>query len=122
MLRASIPIVLSVLVCAGCVSKQQTMFDREGVSHCLPPDVSLDTVTVAYSPVDKFTVEQQLVELGAHVDPEGKLRDGPGKEIRFYREGEGTATPGEEAARIRTLSEEFTVVTIHPNPYALPAK
>jgi hypothetical protein len=112
MLLRLFPILLVLSSCAGCQSPQKTMFDRQAVTRCLPPDVTLETVATAYSAVDKFTVEQELIELGAHVDHEGKLRDGSGKEIRFFREGEDGSNPSANEASLATLSKDFTVVTI----------
>lgn len=100
--------LLGLLLFAGCQSSSRAMFDRAAVTRCLPPGVALDDVMQAYTPVDRFTLEDELVDLGAHVDKDGKLRDGQGKAIRFVQEAQAAAedAPGEDG----------TVVVIPANP------
>jgi hypothetical protein len=104
-------VLLGLLLFAGCQSSPKQGFERAAVQRCLPPDVSLDDVMEAYSPVDRFTVEDELIDLGAHVDKDGKLRDAKGNEIRFIHEaqGEGASPPGAGC----------TVVVIPANPAAI---
>jgi len=125
MLRPSL-IFAAFLVCAGCQSPQQIVFDREAVSHCLPPDVTLETVATVYSAVDKFTIEQELIERGAHVAKDGKLRDGSGKEIRFVHEGDDkntasandASTQPDAEAQSDSSPEDYTIITITADPIA----
>jgi hypothetical protein len=129
MLRRLCPLLLAVLACAGCATPQKKFFEREAVMRCLPPDVTLDDVVQAYTPTDKFTVEQELIDLGAHVDDDGNLVDEGGKQIRFFRETPcwgAAATECEqlkmrEAEQLAKLSEQYTVVTLTANPTGIPS-
>jgi hypothetical protein len=128
MVRRFCPFFLALLCCVGCQVPEKTAFNRVEVKKALPEDVSLDDVVHAYSPVDKFTVEHELIDLGAHVNKDGKLVDGEGKEIRFFHETHcwGTPPPNydeeqrQEAERFANLAENYTVVTITANPSGIP--
>jgi hypothetical protein len=65
---------------------RQTIADREAVRRSLPSDVTLETIAQRPSFDIKITVEQELIQRGAHIDEDGTLRDSSGKEIRFFHE------------------------------------
>jgi len=127
--RLTLYFFAALLVSAdGCALTRapQMIANREAVRRSLPPDISLETIAQRPSRDVKITVEQELIRLGAHVDEDGKLRDAPGKEIRFFHESAPPGTPPiprplspEELEKQRAweqFQKDFTVIFITWNP------
>src|SRR5262249_13702867 len=90
---------------------------------CLPKDVRADEV-VSYTPRGKesSTVEKKLVELKARCR-RGKLVDGRGREIRFFRPSCWGNPPPDyleiherENKELADLKRHFTVISFGCNP------
>ena len=106
-------------------------------SACLPADVTLDDIVDArlVGPssgdrppvVEKVTVEEKLTALQASCR-DGKLVDGSGREIRFYRLVGCWGNPPynyqamlqRQQEEINTLKERYTVIEMTCNPSGLP--
>lgn len=104
---------------------------------CLPADVQLGDIVEAHvvdsfsgdppPVVEKVTVEQKLTALQARCR-DGKLVDGFGKEIRFYRLIGCWGNPPynyqdilqRQQEEINTLKERYTVIEMTCNPSGLP--
>ncbi|HEX8367074.1 MAG TPA: hypothetical protein VF604_00770 [Pyrinomonadaceae bacterium] len=97
---------------------------------CLPPDIKLDTIvsatpieTAAGNKIERETVRQRLDKIKAGCRA-GKLVDGKGREIRFYRlQGcWGNPPPGyqeileNQQKELDELKKKYAVVEITCNP------
>jgi hypothetical protein len=107
------------------------------LSQCLPSNVKLSDIVSAnlitsYSdrraPVfDRVTIEQKLKDLNARCH-EGKLVDGDGKEIYFYRLTGCWGNPpigyqnilNRQQDEINKLKEHYAVIEMTCNPSGLP--
>ena len=100
---------------------------------CLPPGLTLDTIvsaavveTASGNKIEKETVGQRLDKINAGCKA-GKLSDGKGREIRFYRLQDCWGNPPSDYLTIienqqkelRELKKKYTVVEITCNPSGL---
>jgi hypothetical protein len=99
--------------------------NREAIAKQLPPDVQLDTVAECeLGGANKITVEEQLVRVQAQVGEDGKLHDGTGKPIEFFRltgcwgnpPGDYQQILDDQNRRLNKLRTTHTVITITCNP------
>jgi hypothetical protein len=90
------------------------------LARALPDGMTLGRVVRDFGRSRPITVQDELLRLGARVDPEGKLRDLRGREIRFFSPTctGGTVEIGyqeacrEEARTYEELHRQFTVMVI----------
>lgn len=126
--RRSVQLCAFLLVGCNVLSHQPT-FDpatREAVRRALPSNITLETIAWRPSVEEIITVEHVLLQVGAHVDEKGTLRDSSGKEIRLIREGRPFGTPPpprplspeelREQAEWEKIRKECTVIYITWNP------
>lgn len=98
--------------------------------ECLPPDVELETIvsatqieSAAGNKIVKETVKQRLDKINAGCRA-GKLADGKGREIRFYRLQGCWGNPPQDYQEIlnnqqkelEELKKKYTVIEITCNP------
>lgn len=98
--------------------------------ECLPPDVELETIvsatqieSAAGNKIVKETVKQRLDKINAGCRA-GKLTDGKGREIRFYRLQGCWGNPPQDYQEIlnnqqkelEELKKKYTVIEITCNP------
>lgn len=101
--------------------------------ECLPPDITLDTIvststveTAAGNKIEKETVKQRLDKINAGCRG-GKLMDGKGREIRFYRLQDCWGNPppdylsiiDNQQKELAKLKKKYTLVEITCNPSGL---
>lgn len=104
--------------------------DNPAKYSCLPPDLTLDTIvsaivieTASGNKIEKETVRQRLDKLNAGCKA-GKLFDGKGREIRFYRLRDCWGNPPpdylsiveNQQKELRGLKKKYTVIEITCNP------
>jgi hypothetical protein len=112
---------------AGCTMSPLYQYELPGLERSMPSDVAM-TDFVDYDWMGyRVTVEEKLARLGAYSDAPGVIRDGTGKEIRFYRHNE-LGTPPYSASnppppdQLPELKKRFTVIEIKRDPDETPAK
>jgi hypothetical protein len=120
-------VTLAALIACGCdVLPTQTagnwfgprLANRNAIARFLPEGVRLDTPLHCFRP--EFTVEDELIRVGARIDADGKLVSAAGKEIYFEHVSSGgpvlpTPTPEQRAAAAeerRRLEERYTIITV----------
>ena len=96
---AKIPAFLFSLVLAGAVAGCSMcplfQMERAEIARKLPSGIEFaDFVTHDWT--GNVTVEEKLARLGAYVRGDGKLCDGAGRPIEFYRHSESAMSPGRD--------------------------
>jgi hypothetical protein len=103
--------------------------NRGAIAKLLPPDVQLNTVAdCEYGGAKKITVEDELIRVQARVGEDGKLQDGRGKPIHFFKLIGCWGNPpanyqqilDEENRRLDELRKTHTVITLTCNPTGMP--
>ncbi len=134
-------IAVMFAACAGNSSSTMVLSAREkdasSLSPCLPSDIRLQDVVYARAVkwygggrppvVEKVTVAGKLKQIGARCLG-GKLLDGSGREIRFYRLTGCWGNPPadyrdimrKQGDAIRKLEEQYTVIKMTCNPSGVP--
>lgn len=98
--------------------------------NCLPPEMTLDTIvstrqvaSAAGNKIEQETIRQRLDKIKAGCKA-GKLRDGQGREIRFYRLQGCWGNPPQDYQEIldnqqrelEELKKKYTIIEITCNP------
>jgi hypothetical protein len=117
---------MSLGVLGGCTMSPLFQYERPGLERSLPSDVAM-TDYVEYDWTGyRVTVEEKLARLGAYSDAPGVIRDGTGKEIRFYRHQDVAAHPDPAFTPppnvLPELKKRFTVIEVHRDPEVPGAK
>ncbi|HEX8737186.1 MAG TPA: hypothetical protein VF721_17775 [Pyrinomonadaceae bacterium] len=121
-------------LCAQGKSKMKGKTTRQTVTqpkyNCLPPDINLETVvstrqvkSAAGNKIEPETVKQRLDKIKAGCRA-GKLFDGKGREIRFYRLQGCWGNPPQDYQEIldnqqrelQELKKKYAVIEITCNP------
>lgn len=129
---AVVPAVMTLLylICVTCFLATISCGSDLSVGSCLPDGIDLDTIVEVKTRVEagkaiteKITVKDRLAVLKAKCH-KGKLVDGTGKAIRFYRmQGCWGNPPADyleilenQGRELAELKRDFTVVEITCNP------
>src|SRR6516225_11384858 len=86
-------IATSLSLLAGCTMSPLFLYERPGLERALPSSVAMTDYVEHDWTGYRVTVEEKLARLGAYSDAPGVIRDGTGKEIRFYRHQHVAAHP-----------------------------
>jgi len=112
---------IGLAVLAGCTMSPLYQLERPGLERALPSSVAMTDYVEHDWTGYKVTVEEKLARLGAYSDAPGVIRDGTGKEIRFYRHKE-LGTPPYSASNppppneLPDLKKRFNVIEIKTDP------
>lgn len=113
--------------------KQSKQVNNKANYACLPPDVTLETIvstsiveSAAGNKIEKESVKQRLDKINAGCRA-GKLLDGKGREIRFYRLQDCWGNPPpdylsiveNQQKELAELKKKYTVVELTCNPSGL---
>jgi hypothetical protein len=107
-------------VLAGCTMSPLYLYEKPGLERSMPSDVAM-TDYVEYDWTGyRVTVEEKLARLGAYSDAPGVIRDGTGKEIRFFHHQDVAAHPDPAFTpppnELPELKQRFTVIEISRDP------
>ena len=115
-LLATLLLLAVVIMHLGC---SRRIANREVVAGCLPLNLTLET-KLPDGQGGVTTIEQVLIDLGAHVE-EGRLVDRNGKPIFFFKrlqDYSGVQIKGkkaeEEDRKIKELKKKGTIIFIRP--------
>jgi hypothetical protein len=110
-----------LVVLAGCTLSPLYQLERPGLERSLPTDVAMTDYVETDFWGFKVSVEEKLARLGAYSDSPGVIRDGTGKEIRFYQHYQASTNPGPEPSKaslneLGELKKRFNVIEFTPDP------
>jgi hypothetical protein len=113
--RLLIGLTLGVL--AGCTMSPLYLYEKPGLERSLPNGVAMTDYVEHDWTGYRVTVEEKLARLGAYSDAPGVIRDGTGKEIRFYNHKDSAAHPDPAfnpppPDELPELKKRFTLIEI----------
>ena len=110
----------SLSLLAGCTMSPLFLYERPGLERSLPSDVAMTDYVEHDWTGYRVTVEEKLARLGAYSDAPGVIRDGTGKEIRFFRHQDVAAHPDPAFTpppnELPELKKRFNVIEIRREP------
>ncbi len=86
--------LVSLLFAAGCAHCPIFQLDRPELERRLPDGISMSDFVERDWSGYPVTVDEKLARLGAYVSEDGKMRDGAGRPIEFFRHFDGGMSPG----------------------------